>query len=297
MINEIPEIPEELKNAATMGNLVVFIGAGVSKQIGCKDWSELASNLINKCHITENDIGNTCINFREKKSLLEETDYKKVITICYNILKDNDKGEFFFSELKESLNPKISGDRNIYDELRDLDAVYITTNVDDHFDNKFDKKNVHYIDKEFNISNIKKGSLFHIHGSLKNQESMIFTVQEYIQRYNNPEFIKFLDEIFNEFNVLFIGYGMNEFELIDYLIKNVEIYKKDDEIKHFILLPFFAHEENLLELYSYYYKEMQIKVIGYAYDEKGFSQLYKILQDWNSKLYFDSKEKIDNWFE
>lgn len=295
MIDEIPKIPEELKNAAINGNLVVFIGAGVSKQVGCKDWSELASNLINKCHDAENDLGHKCVNFREKKSLLEETDYKKVITICHKILRNNDKEELFFNELEESLNFKISDDRNIYDELRDLDAIYITTNVDNHFDNKFDKKNV-FNDEEIIPSNIRKGTLFHIHGSLEKQESMVFTVQKYIQRYNNKDFTNFLDEIFNEYHVLFIGYGMNEFELIDYLIKNVEI-KSKDEIKHFILLPFFAHEENLLELYSYYYKEMQIKVVGYAYDDKGYSQLYKILQDWNSKLYFDSKEKIDDWFK
>ena len=296
MIPEIPDLPHEIKKAAINRNLVIFIGAGVSMQLGCKNWAELANNLIKKCYKVKSESGVPCINFRERKSLNEEYDYKKVITMCYNILKTNGHESLFFDELKESLkgDEDIINQPNIYDELRRLDAIYITTNADEHFDPKFDIRNLMYKKGDFNSSEIKNLNLYHIHGSLKDEESLVFTVERYISRYNDREFKNFLDEIFDKYLILFLGYSMNEFELIDYLISKVKKEERSEkEIQHFILLPFYAHEDNLLNFYQFYYNEMKIKVIGYAYDKKGYSQLYKILQKWNSEIFFESKDEID----
>lgn len=216
--------------------------------------------------------------------------------MCYNILKTNGHESLFFDELKESLkgDEDIINQPNIYDELRRLDAIYITTNADEHFDPKFDIRNLMYKKGDFNSSEIKNLNLYHIHGSLKDEESLVFTVERYISRYNDREFKNFLDEIFDKYLILFLGYSMNEFELIDYLISKVKKEERSEkEIQHFILLPFYAHEDNLLNFYQFYYNEMKIKVIGYAYDKKGYSQLYKILQKWNSEIFFESKDEID----
>ncbi len=43
----IPDLPDEIKNAVDQGKLALFIGAGVSRLVGCKGWSELACELVN----------------------------------------------------------------------------------------------------------------------------------------------------------------------------------------------------------------------------------------------------------
>ena len=41
-IKDIPDVPPEVFKAAKNGKLVIFIGAGVSRIVGCPSWSELA---------------------------------------------------------------------------------------------------------------------------------------------------------------------------------------------------------------------------------------------------------------
>ena len=41
-IKEEPSVPPEILEAASSGKLVLFIGAGVSRIIGCPSWEDLA---------------------------------------------------------------------------------------------------------------------------------------------------------------------------------------------------------------------------------------------------------------
>jgi len=45
-IYPIPGMPPEIKDAASNGKLLVFIGAGASIIIGCCGWKELAGHLV-----------------------------------------------------------------------------------------------------------------------------------------------------------------------------------------------------------------------------------------------------------
>ncbi|MCX7727460.1 MAG: hypothetical protein N2053_11510 [Chitinispirillaceae bacterium] len=48
-IQPIPKIPQKIIEAVDNDKLAVFIGAGVSRLIGCKGWDQLAQNLVEKC--------------------------------------------------------------------------------------------------------------------------------------------------------------------------------------------------------------------------------------------------------
>ena len=43
-ISRIPKVPDEIKTAINNDTLSVFIGAGVSRLVGCKGWDALARN-------------------------------------------------------------------------------------------------------------------------------------------------------------------------------------------------------------------------------------------------------------
>jgi hypothetical protein len=45
-IYPIPELPPKIKSAVSDGKLVIFIGAGASRIIGCLGWKELAEYLV-----------------------------------------------------------------------------------------------------------------------------------------------------------------------------------------------------------------------------------------------------------
>lgn len=299
-IHPIPPLPKKIVDAVSNDKLAIFIGAGVSRIIGCKGWDELAQNLVNRCFSTKKEDGSPCINFKEKDTLFRFPDHKKTITICYSILKQNGFEGIFFEELEKSLesNSELLKSQNIYDELYHLCGLFITTNADRYFaDYKFNPMQIVY--KDFNPLDIDRTKLYHIHGLIPHRKSLVFTVPQYIQRYTDKPFREFLETIFEEYVVLFVGYGMSEFELLDFLITKFDP-DKGKKPKHFILLPYFTGNENSLVLDQHYYNSMGISVVGYENDEKGYDQLYDIIKEWSSEINqisaypSDSRKEIDD---
>lgn len=297
-IHSIPPLPKEIVDAVNNNKLAIFIGAGVSRLIGCRGWGELAQNLVNCCFSTKKEDGSPCINFKEKDTLSKFPDHKKTITICYSILKQNGFEDRFFDELEKSLDsdPESIKSQNIYDELYNLHGLFITTNADRYFaDCKFSPLIVY---KDFNPLDIDRTKLYHIHGLIPHRTSLVFTVPQYIQRYTDKPFRTFLETIFEEYVVLFVGYGMSEFELLDFLITKFDSNNGRD-LKHFILLSYFTGNENSLVLDQHYYNSMGISVLGYEKDELGYGQLYNVIKRWSSEIkqtstyLYDSLKEID----
>lgn len=80
-IQEIPDIPTGILSAASSGRLVVFIGAGVSRIIGCPSWKEFALSQLRDLY------EQLAINFYEFKKL-ESLDARKLLSICRNIYEE-----------------------------------------------------------------------------------------------------------------------------------------------------------------------------------------------------------------
>jgi len=298
MIDKIPLVPKEIIDAVNNEKLAVFIGAGVSQIIGCMGWDELAKNLVNKCFSIKKEDSSSFINFKEKELLFQNKDHKKNITICQHILKQNNSENIFYKEFKKSLkaDKDLLKSQNIYNELYGLRGLFITTNADKYFDKKFDPTRIVYKEENFTPSNIDRSKLYHIHGSILDKNSLIFTAPQYIQRYNVKDFRMFLEKIFTDYMVLFVGYGMAEFELLDFLIMKFDS-NKGKELRHFMLLPFYKGEENILDFEQYYYNSMGIRIVAYEKDEKGYGQLYEVIKRWNSEINQTSTYLYDSYQE
>ncbi|CAB5496323.1 hypothetical protein THERMOT_495, partial [Bathymodiolus thermophilus thioautotrophic gill symbiont] len=79
-ITDFPLLPSEIKQAINDEKLAIFIGAGVSRLIGCDGWDTLATNLVKKC--AEENL----IEPITKELLLKQSDQIKLISICHNVL-------------------------------------------------------------------------------------------------------------------------------------------------------------------------------------------------------------------
>jgi hypothetical protein len=272
-ICKIPKLPDEIKKAVNGERLAVFIGAGVSRLLGCLGWGRLAENLIKKC------FDEKLISFKEFEQLSQCADHKKTITICEQIFNKKNKKELFYDEMKKALENK--KDSNIYSHIYHLKALFLTTNADLHFDPFFCKENIFFRERDFQSKNIRNLCLYKIHGSIEEVESLIFTVSKYSQRYTNDGFRLFLQKIFHDFTVLFLGYGLSEFEILDYVLR----YDLKNLVpKHFILSPFYKGEENLLNFEESYYNDLNINVIPYEKDGKGYEQLLDVLEEWDREI-------------
>jgi hypothetical protein len=277
-ISLIPEVPDEIRDAVNNGTLAVFIGAGVSRLVGCQGWDTLARNLVSRCH--SEDI----INFREKDTLSQIPDHKKTITICYHLFNKNNLADIFYEVMNRALG---EGDDietpNIYDDIYRLRGLYITTNADTHFDRLFNPPNILYQASDFREDRLDSTNLYHIHGSVRDRNSLIFTVSAYMQRYTNPEFRRFLGQIFREYTVIFLGYGIAEFEILDFILQD---NPRNPALapRHFMLSAFYSGEDNILSYEQAYYNDLGINILGYEKDAKGYRQFIEVIRHWNEEI-------------
>ena len=97
----------------------------------------------------------------------------------------------------------------------------------------------------------------------------MFTASQYASKYNRPEFVQFLSKIFNipDVVILFLGYGLNEYELIDYLITKTE---SSDKCFKYILEGFYSGQEVVCHARSHYLESLGVHLIPYCLDSKSF---------------------------
>lgn len=276
----IPLVPPGIIEAVSNNRLVIFIGAGTSRIIGCDGWKELAKKLVNAAHEQE------VINYHEKSRIIEKYGPRETITILKKILPEGIYEETLRQSLKGDDEKKKK--RPIYEKLFKLRGIYLTTNIDTHFDRHFEKSKIFSYPSQLSYDRIKPFSLFHLHGTMDDFSTVIFSVQEYISHYNKENIKEFLKYIFTEFTVLFVGYSLSEREILDYLLlKGNPVYESEEKQKktrHFILLPLFGAEKNLLRFEKEYFSELNVSVVPYAIDEKGYDQLYDVIESWESYI-------------
>lgn len=278
-IQFIPTLPDVIIEAVNLDKLAVFIGAGVSRLLGCPSWDELGNNLAKRC------LSEGVIIYREQESLIEMKDTRKVLTICHDLLKEKGKENVFFEEMKKALkgNAEVTSP-NIYDYIYRLHGLFLTTNVDCHFHKKFHPPNIIYKVEHLKEDNIDRVNLYHLHGCILEPLSVVFTLHSYFKQYRyTHSFNKFLKKIFQEYTILFLGYGLAELELLEYLF--LQFDKTDSHVlRHFMLTGFNSGEERILEFEQRYYGQMGINVLAYRKDVKGYNQLVDVLREWSKRM-------------
>lgn len=297
LIPPIPDIkafPHILK-AHKKGKLVIFVGAGLSAIWGCNRWKDMAVSLVNSC------FSNDDIDYwvREQLLIKHGSSPRKLITIVKSILED--KPEKYTAYLKDSLRhseEKKSKFPNLFNNLILLNSILITTNVDTLLSEEVKKihgqTNVHLKEEDFLTTNLKPNHLFHLHGTIEDSNSLVLSIKEYISRYKNETYQNFLKEIFfkdKEYVLMFIGYGIDEMEIIDFMIE-----KHSDENgqkpssyydlinRFYVFLPFFENEMRLLDHERKYFDLLQMTVIPYSIDKMGYNQLNEIISVWRKGL-------------
>ncbi|MAJ86322.1 MAG: hypothetical protein CL687_05150 [Candidatus Pelagibacter sp.] len=281
-IRKLPDLPPEIKTAIKENKLAIFVGAGVSRILGCDSWEQLANNLVEVCFSVNNG-DSRLINFKTKERLQNIRDSKELVTICHQLLKQSGNESLFEKQMKKSLcfKQEIPEQKNIYKSLSKINALFLTTNADTLIDSAFPQRGIIYKEADFSMETLDRNKLYHLHGSIKDTETLVFTASQYIQRYNDLTFTSFLKTIFEKYHVLFIGYGLSEFEVLDFLLKKSEPYTG----KHFTLEPFFKGEEQFRNLRALYYKDLNIQMIDYSIDENGYKQLHDVIKFWVDQQY------------
>ena len=269
-------VPQQLKDAADSGKLIVFIGAGVSRTMGWNSWWGYAKAKLD--YIYQN-------NFitKEEYSIIniDNISPRQILSICDVILKEHNHP---IKDEKQFLLTGAEKYNKIYENIYSLNAIYITTNYDHYLDRLTDNSKVFYNDSDFLVSKLLvPGNVLHIHGGMKSNQSPVITLWDYLARYaHNTNLSNLLKTVFKNYYVLFVGYGLAEYEILEYIISVAERGSKA-ELRHFLLYPLTDEEKTAEQLYEKYYYKLGVQLLSYEVGPKDKGN-YDILDDITAQL-------------
>lgn len=299
-------VPSDLREVLFSNvKLAFFVGAGVSKLLEIPLWAELANYVIN--HLKDN----SDLNHTEALRLRDERyTSRQIISIFHRVVKDRNKIKNFYEKYLVGQGNKNGNPYELLFELEEALAkpvFKISTNIDLEWEKILQGKAVKQKqdqNRQGQISSspvcyersqyenfqlgqeIVSNILYQIHGSMHNLDSAVVTTSQYVNSYRDEKGLKgFLERIFKEYIVLFIGSGIQEFEILEHCLKQ-------SPFRHFALVGTQVGEENLFRIKRAYFSEINIKALPYYLDFQGYDRLLFVLRSWADEIRSAKKKQF-----
>ncbi len=215
----------------------LFIGAGLSKIAGCDVWKSLVEKMFDNLIFQERRI--------KKEDLIEKLGNERLMGYCRKVFEEDGKMKEYWGIVRDAIMFQPELHQKAYlpliKLLKSINPLphIITTNIDNCLAStrEFSLSNIFYKTEDFKSTNLDSPSIIHIHGYHEDLENCLLTRDQYISRYEEPDFRVFLKYIFNTYAVIFIGYGFGDTDIQDIMLKT-----NTDSKNHFLLVP---EEDNL----------------------------------------------------
>jgi hypothetical protein len=304
VIKPIPELPKALREAALRGTLIPFVGAGASRIAGCPNWSEFADGAL-RFFIVQGKFSHGQLD------QIIHLNPRVKLSIALGLQSEHKIQIDFKKVLYPSGRNDNANGRRLYEALCKLGNTFVTTNYDDWLDTTIGtsltsdptrsdpaksaiKEPPSVITKVSELTPDclnRPNTVIHLHGSMHEPEGMVLTTQHYVRHYANDRFLRdtktennvltFLEFLFTEKNVLFVGYGLEELEILEYVIGKARLNGEPGfkEMRHFLLQGFFSHEQEVARNLVPYYRECGIELLPFLSDRLNWDQLIDVLEE------------------
>lgn len=275
--------PDEVIQAGLDGQLILFVGAGVSRLLGLPSWQGLAACAF------EDLRKESLLNYSEIEQLKTQ-DPKKQLSIA-KLIAEQHKFEL---DIGKHLAGKSEGD-SIYKAINDIGCSCVTTNYDEllsprHFktsdgsETPAPAKRVAEREKFFAKLLNEPGTVVHLHGCISKPETMIITTKDYLEHYDNDNVQAFLGELFEKKTVIFLGYGLEESEILEHILRRGQVKETGDR-RRFAVQGFFRSQQPLYEnLHNYYKKSFGVHMLGFVRDHEDYLGLETTVKSWVSQI-------------
>ncbi|MGD0236228.1 MAG: SIR2 family protein [Syntrophorhabdales bacterium] len=78
------------------------------------------------------------------------------------------------------------------------------------------------------ISGLSNGNVVHLHGGINDEGSAVITIVDYMKHYERrSRAAVLLETIFREYTVLFVGYGLEEYEVMEFMITKAQTARNE----------------------------------------------------------------------
>jgi len=217
------QIPRELIQAIEKNELIVFVGAGLSWELKNEQGEQLEGwkNLVVKILL---DLEEKGFEVAHLQDLIDRYEPVIVLNLIELDIKNNKLPKREIDDfIKKFIHLKKDNDFGLHEKIYQLSNKIITTNYDRAFEITVDalERNTAYKDKPYELNthkNPRASLLFKLHGCYYHMSSMVLFPSQYDDLYNNPDVtaehtLSTLKNIIYNKSVLFIGYGMGDFQI------------------------------------------------------------------------------------
>lgn len=227
------DIHSELKEAIENDNVVFFLGAGFSKDLGFPDWNQLVIKMINQLSQNNDKI----------KSLIPvmESGYLTAIEALEKIKEEK-------SLIRKTIEESFTIDSNILEKIKKLrkyELVWqisekiITTNYDESLEkSSLDIANAKIpFDDSYKLSKLSNENKFYfkLHGCISRPANCVLLEEDYKALYNEKELAKFqFEKIISNKTIVFLGFSLSD-PYVNYVFESIKNLFKDFNKKHFIV--------------------------------------------------------------
>lgn len=224
---------EELRTSIQKGNVILFVGAGVSATLGLPNWSQLISHIAAELGYDERIFK----LYGDSLSLAE----------FYEINKGHIGELRSWMDTKWNIDPQIIKESAIYETIVKLNFPQIyTTNYDHCLETAFTAWNKKYkrivsVD-DFVGSNIAETQIIKFHGDTISDRSIVLTESSYFERlaFDSPLDIKLRADMLGK-SILFIGYSLSDINIRLLIYKLDQLWQKSNDStkrpKSYLFLP------------------------------------------------------------
>ena len=275
---DIRFLAEELEK----GKLIVFVGAGVSKNSGLPDWKELIKDYAEYRGIKE-------FTSKEYLTIPEEVFERYGSLKYYEIAEKRFSGKYF--------------PNSIHRILKEMDLTYIiTTNYDTLIEDEI--KNLQVVSKDEDLPYTSSNKmLIKMHGDFKNK-NIVLKKSDYDNYEKNFQLISTLIKgLFTTNTILFIGYSYNDTN-VQQIMNWIKEILKEETRKAFLVE--FTEKDDKEEENGEQINRISLKLLSenndevlYENNEKQFNNNYEktltkfLLCIYNEKENFKQKKQFE----
>ena len=282
-LRELIDPPEEVVQAARHGELILFVGAGISRLVGLPSWKSLAELALKDLCKSK------CLNFSELDQL-KYLDPRKLLSIATLVANENKKKlnlDQYFS--------MVPATDTIYKSINDIGCTCVTTNYDVMISPAFKdpdddsttaSKGASVCEPSSIYRNLldEPGNVIHLHGCKTKPDTMIVTTKDYLEHYDDNNIQDFLGYLFSSKTVVFLGYGLEEAEILEHILRRGSATASSHR-KRFSLQGFFRSQHPLYEmLHRYFDESFGVNILGFLRDHKDYFCQERIIEDWSRSL-------------
>jgi hypothetical protein len=288
-----------IKDAAKHGELVVFVGAGASMLCGSPDWRGFANAVGAQLEKAG------ALTFLAAEQLRGMGDSRRTLSIAMGLARELSI-DINFDGILHPERPQQVG-LELYDLLASLRPVFVTTNYDKWLDEAGPREATaerppgseaqpperpasrakYYLPEHLTSDRLaERGAVVHLHGSYTDPKSMVVSLRGYIEHYADERVQTFLAEMFKNYTVLFVGYGLAELEVLEHIIRsNESLASPGVEPRHFIIYAHRSTELVQTEFTERYFRDQcGVQVIRYCIDNRGYTELLDVFKAWQPEL-------------